>query len=79
MSHGGVVIHSGKTNSSRQTVEFSLDLHNNAEFTASVLVSYARAAYRYHREGRTGALTVLDIPISYLSPKSNDELRKELL
>jgi len=79
MSHGGVVIHSGKTNNSRQTIEFSLDLHNNAEFTANVLVTYARAAYRYHQEGRMGALTVLDIPIAYLSPKSAEELRKESL
>jgi len=79
MPHGGVVIYSGKTNGSRQTIEFSLDLHNNAEFTASVLVSYARAAYRLYQEGRTGAFTVLDIPITYLSPKTDEELRRELL
>jgi len=79
MSHGGVVIYSGKTNGSRQTVEFSLNLHSNAEFTASVLVSYARAAYRIHQEGRTGAFTVLDIPITYLSSKTDEELRRELL
>ena len=79
MAHGGFVIHGGKTNGSRHTMEFSLDLHHNAEFTASVLVAYARAAYRFHQEGRTGAFTVLDIPIAYLSPKTGDELRAELL
>jgi len=79
MAHGGFVIHSGKVNGSRQTMEFSLNLYQNAEFTASVLVAFARAACRYHREGRTGALTVLDIPLTYLSPKTDEELRKELL
>jgi diaminopimelate dehydrogenase len=79
MAHGGFVVHSGKINGIRQTMEFSLDLNHNAEFTASVLVAYARAACRYHREGKTGALTVLDIPIAYLSLKSDEELRKEML
>jgi len=79
MAHGGFVIHSGKVNGNRQTMEFSLNLYQNAEFTASVLVAFARAAYRYHLEGRTGALTVLDIPITYLSLKPDEELRKELL
>jgi len=79
MSHGGFVIHSGKTNGSRQTMEFSLNLYNNSEFTASVLITFARAAYRYHKEGRTGALTVLDIPLAYLSSESEEKLRNELL
>ena len=79
MAHGGFVIHSFNINGNRQTMEFSLDLNQNAEFTACVLVAFARAAYRYHREGRTGALTVLDIPLTYLSPKPDEELRKELL
>ena len=79
MSHGGFVIHSGKTNGSRQTMEFSLDLYSNAEFTASVLIAFARAACRFHREGRTGTLTVLDIPIAYLSSESDEVLRKEYL
>jgi len=74
--HGGFVVHSGKVDGSSQTMEFSLELCHNAEFTASVLVAYARAAYRYHKEGRKGALTVFDIPIAYLSPLPNEELRK---
>ena len=79
MAHGGFVVHSGKMNGNRHTIEFSLDTNHNAEFTASILVAYARAAYRFYMEGRTGALTVFDIPISYLSVKSDEELRKELL
>ena len=79
MAHGGFVIHSFNINGNRQTMEFSLNLYHNAEFTACVLVAFARAACRYHREGRSGALTVLDIPLTYLSPKQDEELRKELL
>lgn len=80
MPHGGLVIHSGKTGSgNQQTMEFSLQLSSNPEFTSSVLVAYARAAYRLNKEGQFGAKTVLDIAPSYLSPKSSSQLRKELL
>jgi len=79
ISHGGFVIHSGKINGSRQTMEYSLNLYHNAEFTAEVMIAFARAAYRYHQEGRTGALTVLDIPMTYLSPNPDELLRKKLL
>ena len=82
MPHGGFVIRSGKTglnNENNQIAEFSLKLDSNPEFTASVLVSYARAVARLNKEGKTGALTVFDIPLGYLSPKSAEELRKELL
>ena len=80
MPHGGHVFRSGKTGeSTTQLMEFSIKLGSNPEFTASVLVAYARAAYKYAQEGFTGAKTVLDIPFAYLSPKSSAELRKELL
>ena len=79
MAHGGLVIHSGETNSGRQIMEFSLNLNHNADFTASLMMAYARAACRCQREGRAGALTVFDIPLAYLSLKSDDELRRELL
>lgn len=80
MPHGGFVIRTGKTGTdTKQKIEFSLELGSNPEFTASVLVAYARAAYRLAAEGQTGARTVFDIPLGYLSPKSADELRKELL
>ncbi|OBZ11239.1 diaminopimelate dehydrogenase [Bacillus sp. FJAT-26390] len=80
MPHGGMVLRSGKTGeNSTQIIEFGLKLDSNPEFTASVLVAYARAAYKLASEGQAGAKTVFDIPFAYLSPKSAAELRKELL
>lgn len=80
MPHGGHVFRSGKTGeSTTQLMEFSIKLGSNPEFTASVLVAYARAAYKYAQEGFAGAKTVLDIPFAYLSPKSGADLRRELL
>lgn len=80
MPHGGFVIRSGKTGEGhKQLLEFSLKLENNPEFTASVLLAYARAVHRLNKEGQTGARTVFDIPLSYLSPESPDVLRKKLL
>jgi len=80
MPHGGFVIRSGVTGQgTKQIVEFSLKLESNPEFTASVLVAYARAAVRLRREGASGAKTVFDIPFGLLSPKSPEELRATLL
>lgn len=80
MPHGGFVLRSGNTSEGvNQVAEFSLKLDSNPEFTASVLVAYARGVHRLSKEGKTGAVTVLDIPVSYLLPKSNDEILKELL
>lgn len=80
--HGGVVIRSGKTGinlENNHIIEYSLKLDSNPEFTASVLVAYARAAYRLNKEGQKGCKTVFDIAPAYLSPKSGAELRKEML
>ncbi|MBQ8432194.1 MAG: diaminopimelate dehydrogenase [Clostridia bacterium] len=80
--HGGTVIRCGKTGVGLQNshiVEYRLKLDSNPEFTSSVLVAYARAAYRMHTEGQSGCKTVLDVPPAFLSPKSGEELRKELL
>ena len=82
MAHGGFVIRSGKTGAELQNghvIEYSLKLDSNPEFTASVIVAYARAVVRMQREGKTGALTVFDVPPAYLSAKSAEELRRELL
>ena len=80
MPHGGTVFRSGITgNGSKQRIEFSLALESNPEFTASVLVAYARAVGKMAKEGQTGARTVLDIPLGYLSSKSPEELRASLL
>ena len=82
MPHGGLVIRSattGRRDEHHQVVEFSLRLDSNPEFTASVLVAYARAVYRLHREGKTGAVTIFDIPVGYLSMDSPENLRQRLL
>lgn len=80
MPHGGFVIRTGVTgDGTKQKVEFSLELGSNPEFTSNVLVAYARAIYKLAKEGKTGACTVLDIPYGYLSPKTPEQLRKELL
>ncbi|MBW7458564.1 diaminopimelate dehydrogenase, partial [Paenibacillus sepulcri] len=76
----GFVIRSGVTGEgTKQIMEFGLKLESNPEFTASVLVAYARAAYRLSSEGVAGAKTVFDIPFGLLSPKSPEELRRGLL
>ena len=80
--HGGFVIRTGKTgweNEHSHVIEYSLKLDSNPEFTASVIVAYARAAYRLSKEGAAGCKTVFDIAPAYLSPLSGEELRKHLL
>ena len=78
--HGGFVIRTGKTGSGKNhVIEYNLKLESNPEFTTSVLVAYARAAYRMNKEGQTGCRTVFDVPPAYLSPKSGEELRKTML
>lgn len=80
MPHGGFVIRSGKTGTdNNQVIEYTLKLESNPEFTASVLVAYARAAYRLNKQGVYGAQTVFDVAPGLLSPKSAAALRKEFL
>jgi len=82
MPHGGMVIRNGKTGMNLEnthTIEYNLNLDSNPEFTSSVLVAFARAIYKMKNEGKTGCVTVFDVPPAYLSPKSAEELRKELL
>jgi diaminopimelate dehydrogenase len=80
MPHGGFVMRNGQTAEGfRHVIEFSLKLESNPAFTASVLLAYARAAFRLNQEGKTGAKTVFDIPAAYLSPRSPEELRREML
>ena len=80
--HGGFVIRTGKTGKNLENnhvIEYSLKLDSNPEFTASVIVAYARAAARLNAEGASGCKTVFDIPPAYLSDKSGEELRAALL
>ena len=82
LPHGGCVIRTGKTGLNREhghVIEYSLKLDSNPEFTGSVIVAYARAAYRMNREGMSGCKTVFDIAPAYLSARSAEELRAHLL
>lgn len=82
LAHGGFVIRSGKTGENKihnHIVEFNLKLDSNPEFTASVLIAYARVAYRFGKEKNFGCKTVFDIPPAYLSAKDGAELRAHLL
>ena len=80
--HGGCVIRTGKTGwnlENTHVIEYSLKLDSNPEFTTSVLVAYARAAYRMYLEGVRGCKTVLDVAPAYLSPLTGEELRAHML
>lgn len=80
--HGGFVIRSGKTGengANSHVMEFSLKLDSNPEFTSSVLIAYARAAYRLNKEGVSGCKTIFDIAPAYLCRQSGDELRAHML
>ena len=80
LPHGGVVIRSGETGGGhKHVIEYSLKLDSNAEFTASVLVACARAAYRLQKENAYGAKTLFDVPPVYLSPKTREEAIMALL
>ena len=80
--HGGFVIRTGKTgwnDENSHVIEYSLKLDSNPEFTSSVIVAYARAAYRMSQEGQKGCKTVFDVAPAYLSALDGAELRKHLL
>lgn len=82
LPHGGVVIRYGKTGlygENSHTIEYKLQLDSNPNFTANVMLAYARAAYRLNIEGVTGAKTVADIAPAYLSLRSGDEIRRDIL
>ena len=82
LPHGGFVIRSGKTGwnlEHNHVIEYSLKLDSNPEFTSSVIVAYARAAYRMSQEGQKGCKTVFDVAPAYLSAMDGAELRKHLL
>ena len=80
MAHGGFVLRSGVTSEgTKHIIEYSLKLDSNPEFTTSVLVAYARAAYRLYNDKNYGAKTVLDVPPAYLLNKTAEELRASLV
>ncbi len=80
--HGGFVIRTGKTGANKEhnhVIEYSLKLDSNPEFTASVIVAFARAAVRMAQKGDVGCKTVFDIPPALLSMESPEVLRARLL
>jgi diaminopimelate dehydrogenase len=80
MAHGGHVFRNGVTDKDeRYSMEFSMKFDSNPDFTGSIMLAFARAAFRLYNEETYGARTVLDIPLSYLSGKSRDEQIGEFL
>lgn len=82
LPHGGLVIRSGKTGVNgehKHVIEYSLKLDSNPEFTACVLIAYARAAYKLAAERAFGCKTVFDVPPAYLSARSREELLAHML
>ena len=80
--HGGFVFRTGTTgaeNQNKHIIEYSLKLDSNPEFTTSVLMAYARAIDRMHKEGKTGCMTVFDVAPKYLVPMSEDDIRAHML
>jgi diaminopimelate dehydrogenase len=80
MPHGGFVIRSASTaDGHNHTIQYSLELDHNPAFTAAVLVAYARAAHRMNQAGDVGAKTVFDVAPGLLSPRTAEDLRRDLL
>ena len=82
LPHGGFVLRSGKTGWTKEThhiIEYSLKQDSNPEFTSSIIVAYARAAYKMNQEGQKGCKTVFDVAPAYLSAESGADLRKKYL
>ncbi len=80
--HGGLVLRTGYTGACGEhshVVEYSLKLDSNPEFTACVLVAYARAVHRMHLRGVVGCKTVFDVAPADLSPMTPEEMRRTLL
>jgi diaminopimelate dehydrogenase len=77
--HGGFVLTSGLTGKSKQILEYRCQLQSNPDFTGSVLVACARAAFRLQQSGHKGAFTMLDIPPALFSPRSGNELKSHFM
>lgn len=78
LPHGGNVFLSATTAGYHQSMQFNLQLDSNPDFTASVMVAYARAVHKINKEEYIGAFTALDIPLAYLSPLTAEELMKKI-
>ncbi len=79
MPHGGFVIRNGVSNGTHHSLELSIKLESNPDFTAGVLVAYSRAVARLAKKGDVGARTIFDIPSYLVSEKSLEELIASIL
>ena len=79
MPHGGYVIRNGKTGENKQLIEYKLKLESNPDFTANIMLAFARANYKLQKENQYGAKTVFDIPLYMLSLKDRYSLIKGLM
>ena len=80
--HGGYVIRGGKTGFNEENteiIEYSLRLDSNPEFTGSILVAYARAAYKMSQRGDFGCKTVADVAPRDLLNMDNAEILKKFI
>lgn len=76
MPHGGFVLRVGETQPQEaQVMEYNLRLASNPNFTSSVIIAYTRALMRMAAEGKTGCITIFDVPPAYLLAKSPAEIR----
>lgn len=80
LPHGGHIIRRGSIDEENQAImELFLDLQSNPSFTGAVALAYARACYRLNAKGHIGANTVVDIPVSLMSPLTRQEIRKSMI
>ena len=82
LPHGGTVIRSGRTgieNEHTETIEYTLTLDSNPEFTGSAILAFTRGIYRMRQRGTTGCMTVFDVAPADLSILSPEELRHTML
>ena len=80
--HGGSVIRTGvtgKNKENKEIIEYKLKLDSNPEFTASVILCYARAIVRMKERGDTGCKTVFDVAPRDMSSLPYEEMLAHLL
>lgn len=80
--HGGSVIRTGvtgKNGENKEIIEYKLTLDSNPEFTASVILCYARAIYKMKKAGITGCKTVFDIAPADMSALPYEEMLAHML
>ena len=65
---------SGKYRETKHSLYLDIDIGSNPDFTASIMLSGARAAMEIKKNGGLGAYTPFDIPPSYFLPQNGDNV-----